>query len=89
MCVVIDGSVSFQSCSCVTEKSGFMCKYIETLGGCGDKRVFVKTVLLSLCVKKSSVLFGIQITTHTQPFNGLWSGTTRVGQYQKKHSHPS
>ena len=27
--------------------------------------------------------------THTQPFNGLWSGTTQVGQYQKKHSpHP-
>ena len=24
--------------------------------------------------------------THTQPFNGLWSGTTRVGRYQKKHS---
>ena len=24
--------------------------------------------------------------THTQPFNGLWSGTTRVGWYQKKHS---
>ena len=24
--------------------------------------------------------------THTQPFNGLWSGSTRVGQYQKKHS---
>ena len=24
--------------------------------------------------------------THTQPFNGLLSGTTRVGQYQKKHS---
>ena len=24
--------------------------------------------------------------THTQPFNGLWSGTSRVGQYQKKHS---
>ena len=23
---------------------------------------------------------------HTQPFNGRWSGTTRVGQYQKKHS---
>ena len=23
---------------------------------------------------------------HTQPFNGLWSGTTRVGRYQKKHS---
>ena len=31
--------------------------------------------------------------THTQPFNGLWSGTTRVGRYQKKHSpthtHPA
>jgi len=27
--------------------------------------------------------------THTQPFNGRWSGTTQVGQYQKKHSHPS
>ena len=25
-------------------------------------------------------------TTHTQPFNGLWSGTTWVGRYQKKHS---
>ena len=27
--------------------------------------------------------------THTQPFNGLWSGTNRVGRYQKKHSRPS
>ena len=28
---------------------------------------------------------------HTQPFNGRWSGTTRVGRYEKKltHSHPS
>ena len=25
--------------------------------------------------------------THTQPFNSLLSGTTRVGRYQKKHSH--
>ena len=24
--------------------------------------------------------------THTQPFNGRWSGTTRVGRYQMKHS---
>jgi len=24
--------------------------------------------------------------THTQPFNGPLSGTTQVGQYQKKHS---
>ena len=24
--------------------------------------------------------------THTQPFNGPWSGTTWVGRYQKKHS---
>ena len=27
--------------------------------------------------------------THTQPFNGLWSVTTRVGWYQKKHTHPN
>ena len=26
------------------------------------------------------------IHTHAQPFNSLWSGTTRMGQYQKKHS---
>jgi len=24
--------------------------------------------------------------THTQPFNGLLSGTTQVSRYQKKHS---
>jgi len=24
--------------------------------------------------------------THTQPFNGPWSGTTRLGRYEKKHS---
>ena len=28
----------------------------------------------------------LYIQTHTQPFNGLLSGTTRVGRYQKKHS---
>ena len=34
----------------------------------------------------------MHINTHIQqPFNGEWSGTTRVGRYQKKltHSHPS
>ena len=34
-----------------------------------------------------------QQRTHTQPFNGRVSGTTRVGRYQKKHSptdtHPN
>ena len=29
---------------------------------------------------------GGPIHTHTQPFNGLLSGTTRVSRYQKKHS---
>jgi len=28
----------------------------------------------------------IHVYIHTQPFNGPWSGTTRVGRYQKKHS---
>ena len=32
----------------------------------------------------NTVLF--QQHTHTQQFNGLLSGTTRVGRYQKKHS---
>jgi len=30
-----------------------------------------------------------QTHIHTQPFNGLLSGTNRVGWYQKKQSHPS
>jgi len=33
-----------------------------------------------------------QSHTHIKPFNGLWSGTTQVGRYQKKHppthTHP-
>ena len=37
----------------------------------------------SLC---GSLLTHTHTHTHTQPFNGLWSGTTRVGRYQKKHS---
>ena len=28
----------------------------------------------------------VQQQQQQQPFNGLWSGTTRVGRYQKKHS---
>ena len=28
----------------------------------------------------------IVVHTHTQPFHVLWSGTSRVGRYQKKHS---
>ena len=36
--------------------------------------------------------FQVLKNTHTQPFNGLWSRTTRVGRYQKKypptHTHP-
>ena len=38
-------------------------------------------------------LLSRQVThIHTQPFNGLWSGTTQVDRYQKKHlpthTHP-
>jgi len=31
-------------------------------------------------------LIDTDIKQNTQPFNGPWSGTTRVGRYQKKHS---
>ena len=54
------------------------------------------TVILTLALKlilTPSLLLTLTLTltlththTHTQPFNGLWSGTTRVGRYQKKHS---
>ena len=33
-----------------------------------------------------SMISGWTRVTHTQPFNGLFSGTTQVGRYQKKHS---
>ena len=39
----------------------------------------------SIGVSRISQWRGLQ-HTHTQPFNGPWFGTTRVGQYQKKHS---
>ena len=52
------------------------------------------TVILTLALKlilTPSLLLTLTLTltlththTHTQPFNGLWSGTTRVGRYQKK-----
>ena len=40
------------------------------------------------CTQKTTdtITTGSAGNRHTQPFNGLWSGTTRVGQYQKKHS---
>jgi len=31
-------------------------------------------------------MFSVLCHTHTQPFNGLKSGTIRVGRFQKKHS---
>jgi len=34
----------------------------------------------------SILLTKVHTHTHTQPFNSLWSGTSRVGRYQKKHS---
>ena len=34
----------------------------------------------------SVMAFFDQSYTVQRPFNGLWSGTTRVGRYQKKHS---
>jgi len=42
------------------------------------------------CGELQVALVAVNLTlnrhTHTQPFNGLLSGTTRVGRYQKKHS---
>ena len=41
---------------------------------------------ISYCIVLYVMIIASVWHTHTQPFNGLWSGTTRVGQYQKKHS---
>ena len=46
-----------------------------------DTCVFTKVFWFQAMHKLTSLL-------HTQPFNGFWSGTTRVGWYQKKHTHP-
>ena len=63
---------------------------LEPLGYCA-------ALLQQACLKRDcDTLFQLQSCqllhhstkthTHTQPFNGLWSATTRVGLYQKKHS---
>ena len=46
-----------------------------------------RATVLSLYTLYFSALETVLIIhTHTQPFNGLLFGTTRVGRYQKKHS---
>ena len=45
----------------------------------------VVILLMFWCVSKC-IMHVYSSHTHTQPFNGLLSETTRVGQYQKKHS---
>jgi len=59
------------------------------------KTVLDKRTWLTICANMTTtdIIGSSQTTsahtharTHTQPFNGCWSGTTRVGQYQKKHS---
>jgi len=56
--------------------------------GSPGKRAVKRGVCVCVCVAGSMKQSCIHLTryTHTQPFNGLWSGTTRVGLYQKKHS---
>ena len=48
-----------------------------------EERLSVYTELLSLLTYTHAYT---HTHTHKQPFNGLWSGTTRVGRYQEKHS---
>jgi len=43
---------------------------------------YLRTVDCAFPLKK----YQLRNYTHTQPFNGRWSGTTRVGRYQEKHS---
>jgi len=39
----------------------------------------------SILCRKNTECVHLFVNTHT-PFNGLWSETTQVGRYQKKHS---
>jgi len=55
---------------------------------------YLQIGLSCICLKLNRNIHTTTTTTTTQqqqqqqqrPFNGLWSGTTRVGRYQKKHS---
>ena len=51
------------------------------------RRVVFMTLWLRLR-DAAEIILRTHARTHanTQPFSGLWSGTTRVGRYQKKHS---
>ena len=42
--------------------------------------------VIKLKIISQEIAHSWQQQQQQQPFNGLWSGTTRVGQYQKKHS---
>ena len=46
----------------------------------------IMTILCSQPFHHNITVWWTKTHTHTQPFNGLWSGTTRVGRYQKEHS---
>ena len=54
---------------------------LHKIGHFGD---VLPSQFLGMVLKKQHT--DTHIHTHTQPFNGLWSGTTQVGLYQKKHS---
>ena len=50
-----------------------------------DVSIGINTVLAVGCTL-AHCFCELETHTHTQPFNGLWFGTTRVGRYKKKHS---
>ena len=52
----------------------------------GDKPSSRSCTRCSIAAAKSCANEKKRTHTHTQPFNGPWSATTRVRQYQKKHS---
>jgi len=60
-------------------------------------RLLITEIPFPICAHQLSIglaqFYFLCNCTHTQPFNGPLSGTTRVGRYQKKHSpthtHPA
>ena len=62
------------------------CPYFCNTGALEDRKETAKLTSKRFHSKTTTKYYRIHSHIPTQPFNGRWSGTTRVGRYQKKHS---
>jgi len=62
------------------------CPYFCNTGALEDRKETAKLTSKRFHSKTTTEYYRIHSHIPTLPFNGRWSGTTRVGRYQKKHS---